>query len=285
MVATTLDEFLKAAPRSSLSVSNHYAGTIKPVISFDEDAGVAFAERFPLERLIDAGLSPTLPARLRTRVAVAAFTRAILLDRHDQARRIAPALKALARPVAADVDRYMRETVAGARRRAAVLLIVRTPGMTWDVRGLDDFYSAQFVEPRRSIESFVTTWWCGQSTPPADRQRGQAASELIHSLYPTHVVPYPSFISAREQRATEAELASLVAIGHATKYLATAALDWARERPTDPEAAEALSRIVRAWRYACRDGQDAELSQRSFQVLHRLFGNSEWAKRTPHWYR
>jgi hypothetical protein len=285
MVAATLDEFLKAAPRISLDVGTGYAGTLTPVISFDEDAGIALAERFPLERLVDAALSTTLPARLRTRVAVAALTRAILLDRHDQARRIAPVLRMLARPLAADIDRYLRETTAGARRRAAVLLILRTPGMTWHVRGLDDFYSAQFVEPRRSIESFVATWWCGPAPSPQARQRGEAASELIHALYPGHVVPYPSFIAAAERRAVEAELISLDAIGHATNYLATAALDWARERPTDPEAAEALSRIVRGWRYTCRDGRDAELSRRSFEVLHRQFRTSDWAKRTPFWYR
>jgi hypothetical protein len=285
MVATTLEEFLKAAPRTSLDVTNGYASTLKPLVTFDEDAGVALAERFPLERLIEAALSPALPARLRTRVAVAAFTRAILFDRHDQARRIAPALKVLAKALTTDVDRYMRETTAGARRRAAVLLILRTPGMTTDIRGLDDFYSAQFVEPRRSIESFVTTWWCGPAVTAVKRQQGEAASELIHALYPSHIVPYPSFISEAEQRAAKTELASLDAIGHATTYLATAALDWARERPTDPEAAEALSRIVRGWRYACRDSGDTELSRRSFEVLHRQFPNSEWAKRTPFWYR
>lgn len=116
-------------------------------------------------------------------------------------------------------------------------------------------------------------------------KRGEAGSELIHTLYPDHVVPYPSFVSTAQQRVVEQELAALDATGHATRFLATAALDWARERPRDPEAAEALSRIVVLWRRACRDAADFELSRRSFQTLHRQFKNSEWAKQTPFWYR
>jgi hypothetical protein len=254
-----------------------------PLASFDEDSAMVFESRFTLDRLIDSTLSDSLPARLRARVAVAGFTRAIVLNRHDDARKIAPILKALAPGLAADLDRYLRASTPEGRRRAAVLLILRTPGMTIDVRGLDDTVSLDYVEPRRIFGMFAGVWWCGRfDTTPA---RGTAASELIHTLYPDHTVPYPAFITADERAAVERELAALEASGPATRFLATAALEWARERPADPDAAEALGRIVAGWRRACRDQSDADLSRRSFQALHRQFPNSEWAKRNKYWFR
>lgn len=279
MVASTLDELLAAAPRQAL-------WGLEPVpamASFDEDAATVFESRFTLDRLVDAALSDALPPRLRARVAVAAFTRAVVLHRHDVARKIAPELKTLAPQLAGDLDRYMQEATAAGQKRAAVLLMLRTPGMTIDVRGLDDSVSVDYVEPRRIFGTFAPVWWCGrfEHTPP----RGTAASELIHTLYPDHTVPYPAFVGPAERAVVERELAALDASGHATRFLASAALEWAHDRPADPEAAEALGRIVSGWRRACRDEGDADLSRRSFQALHRQFPNSEWAKRNKYWFR
>ena len=285
MVAASFEEFLKAAPRLSIPVAFEFGDTPAPVVSFDEDAAAVLGQRLPLDRLVDAAVSPALPARLRQRVAIAAFTRAILLERHDSARRVAPVLRSLAPPLAADLDRYMREATADARRRAALLLILRTPGMTRDVRGLDDRFTMKVVEPRRAFENFLLPWWCAQPIQTPERVAGEVTSELVHLLYPTHVVPYPAFVTSEERSATEQEASALRATGHASKYLATAALEWARTRPADPEAAEALARVVAGWRRSCRDEADVDLSRRSFQALHRQFPNSEWAKRTKYWYR
>lgn len=101
MSARTLEELLVAAPRTS--VPTHHGPRGLDV--FDEDAGVVFSERLPLDRLVEAAQSTRLPPRLRTRVATAAFTRAVALGRHDRARAVAPVLRALAPAVAADLDR------------------------------------------------------------------------------------------------------------------------------------------------------------------------------------
>jgi len=284
MIARDLDEFLRAAVREAGPLYRQ-PNTAEFIASFDEDAAAVLDDRLPVDRLVDAAVSPALPRRLRARVATAAFTRAILLGRHDAARRVAPALAAAAPQLAADLDRYLRESTNEARARAAVLLILRTPGMTKDIRGLDDNYSVDHDEPRRTFESFAAVWWCGAYPSVQQPAPGDAQSELIHYLYPSHNVPYPSFITAAERAAVDRERAALEAIGHATTYLAEAALEWARARPTDTEAAEALARIVAGWRRACRDVEKSELSRRSFQALHRQFPNSEWAKRTRYWYR
>jgi len=285
MVARDLEELLRTAPRSSVPSASAFGASPANVISFDEDAAAVLNDRLPLDRLVDAALSKILPARLRTRVAIAAFTRAIILNRHDAARRVAPALRETAPMLAGDLDVYLRASTPEASRRAAVLLILRTPGMTRSIRGLEDHYSIAFVEPRRIHESFTQTWWCGPYPAAAPTAAGDAQSELIHVLYPSHNVPPPAFLSAEERQTAERERTDLLGSGHAARYLATAALAWVRERPADPQAAEALSRIVNGWRRTCRDQGDAQLARQSFQELHRRFPSSEWAKRTKYWYQ
>lgn len=156
--------------------------------------------------------------------------------------------------------------------------------MTSHVRGLDDYFSIDEIEPRRRFSNFIPVWWCATPARPR-RERGEAQSELIHLLYPSHTIPYPSFVTDDERRVVERELDAIEAVGNATTYLATAVLEWARQSPNDPDVAEALSRIVHGWRRACTEPADADLSRRSFQTLHRQFPKSEWAKRTPYWYR
>jgi hypothetical protein len=279
MLARSFDELFRAAPRMSLGSFLNADQQSLPI--FDEDAGVVFDERLPLDRLMAAAESTALPARLRARVAAAVFTRAILLNRHDRALAVAPILRTLVPELTSDLDRYVSETTDEGRRRAAILLILRTPGMTRDIRGLDDSVSLDFPEPRRTFDSWLPVWWCG----PQGGERGEAKSELIHLLYQSHIVPFPSFMTADEQAAASRELSELDRAGNAARYLAMAALEWAKQRPSDPEAAEALARIVNGWRRACRDEHDAELARRSFQALHRQFPNTQWARQTKYWYR
>jgi hypothetical protein len=128
-------------------------------------------------------------------------------------------------------------------------------------------------------------WWCAGEQREWSRKHRVEESHLMHVLYTAQPVQSPLFMTPTERAAVVQEHADLDRAGDATRFLATAALEWARQRPTDPEAAEALSRIVNGWRRACRDATDAGLSRRAFQALHRQFPDSEWAKRTKYWYR
>ena len=281
MLARSFDELLQTAARASVT---KWGDTPHRDV-FDEDAGIVFDRQLTLERLVAAAESPILPERLRTRLATAAFTRAVLLNRHDRALVVAPILRLLRPLLAGDLDRYVNAASADDRQRAAVMLILRTPGMTRDVRGIDDTYSVDFEEPRRAFENFVPVWWCAGEQREWSRKHREEESNLMQVLYARQPVQPPLFMTPAERAAVVQEHADLDRIGDATRFLATAALDWARRRPTDPAAAEALSRIVNGWRRACREASDVDLSRRAFQALHRQFPDSEWAKRTKYWYR
>jgi hypothetical protein len=80
------------------------------------------------------------------------------------------------------------------------------------------------------------------------------------------------------------ERQAMAALGTAPNYLAAEAVKWAKSRPTDLDAAEALAHAVEGTRWGCTDKGSTPASRAAFQTLHQLFPRSEWAQRTRYWY-
>jgi hypothetical protein len=81
------------------------------------------------------------------------------------------------------------------------------------------------------------------------------------------------------------ELAALAGRGSAPTDLAREAVAFARRAPADPRAPEALHLAVRATRYGCVDDETGRFSKAAFDLLHRRYGRTDWARRTPYWFR
>jgi hypothetical protein len=297
MLAETFDQFLANATRTIVTNWTDREGHLpngrvvlkprshdEPVL--DEDASITFTERLPLDRLVEASLSKAMPSRLRLRAAMAAWTRAILLQRDDAGARLVPVLRELAPPLRDDLDRYARAGNAEDRHRAGVFLWLNTPGAGVTVRHLDDDYSFDVVDPAREFDHvFRRNWGCGFQDKVDPEKQGRGSSEVIRLLYADSRVPYPVFVTAAERSAVGRELRAIVATGAARSYLAVEAIRWAEAKPDDPAAAQALAQAVEGWRWGCGDDDKWEIPRRAFTTLHRLFPKSDAAERTPYWYR
>jgi hypothetical protein len=297
LLAENLDQFLAAAPRA---VAMPW-GSLVPRIPngrlatgprshdepiFDEDAATMLAEHFPLTRLVDAALSSRLPPRLRLRVAMAAFTRALMLRRDEAGVRLLPVLRDLAPALRPDLDRYARADAGDDRYRAGVVFLLNTPGATVDVRGAEDDQWFDVIEPARDFDHvFRRNWWCDRngffhfptSTNP---------SQVVELLYPGGIGP-PAFISRTERAAAERERRAILADGPPRVVLARAAIRLANEHRDDPAAPDSLARVVDGWRWTCGEEDHATppLPQQAFTTLHRLFPTSAAAQRTRVWYK
>jgi hypothetical protein len=277
-VAASLDDMLAAAPRIVVDTGDEPLESYSRKAVWDHDVAAVFNTRMPLDELVAAAESTRLPPRLRTRVAQAAFTRALLLDRAEAGRRAATVLRPLAPALRADLTRYLSAADPGARRRTGVLALLRTPGLSINVGGRDDSDSYQRDTPfRRFGHAFPRNWWCS-----VDQGAGDGAARLLTP----GGVPFPPFISEAERRATAAELEALNGAGVPRVWLASAAIEWGQARRTDPDAAEALALAIEGWRWSpCQDdGPKSDLPRRAFAMLHRQFPRSEWAQRTKYWY-
>jgi hypothetical protein len=280
-LAPTLDEMLAAAPREVVNtVANPRTGTpqniTKPI--WDDDVAAVFNSRMPLERLVAAAESTRLPGRLRLRVAQAAFTRGVLLDRPAAAVRAARVAASLAPAMRGDLGRYIAAPDEAARTRIAALTLLRTPGLSINVGGRDTDESYPRDAPsRRFGHAFPRNWWCTV-------EAGAAGTPL--SLLTGDGVPFPLFVSDAERRDTDRELSALNGAGAPRTYLMQEAIAWAGARRSDPEAAEALALAIEGWRWAPCGGSapTSDLPRRAFALLHRQYPDSEWAKKTKYWY-
>jgi hypothetical protein len=79
-------------------------------------------------------------------------------------------------------------------------------------------------------------------------------------------------------------LAKLQALSAAPNWLANQTVEFARAHPDDPRVPQALSLAVRATRYGCTNAQTGTASKQAFDLLHRKYPNSEWARKTKFWY-
>ena len=212
-VAATLDEMLAAAPRAVVTAVGGDppdSPTTFDKPAWDDDVAAVFNSRMPLERLVAAAESTRLPTRLRHRVAQAAFTRAVLLQRPQEGMRAARVMTALetaasVAPLRADLRRYISAADEAARARIAVLTLLHTPGLSINVGGRDDDETYMRDMPFLEFDDhFPRNWWCRVEDSP-----GQGAATILVG----GSVPFPPFITEAERRDVATEVDALKAAG------------------------------------------------------------------------
>ena len=93
----------------------------------------------------------------------------------------------------------------------------------------------------------------------------------------------PDFLKAT-QAAGARQLAAVQALGTAPNYLCRIAIEWTEANPNDPRSPEALHLAVRSTRYGCTDKETGRWSKAAFDLLHRRYPNTTWAKATKYWF-
>ncbi|MFZ0749694.1 MAG: hypothetical protein WAM70_10075, partial [Pyrinomonadaceae bacterium] len=286
MLARNLGEFLRAAQREAAGFSDNSDERERPMeekeaaeftknakVFFDADAATVFNKLMPVALWAEAARGDLLPANLHRHVAQASFMRAALTDRAAVANQSATTMAA-AYPEAKELlTAYQRATTPDARRFAAAYLALKFPGLrpyvTFGIgRGTDI----------AEMDSYRDNWWCAE--PPTSyggyfSDGGDAAKKKM--LAPEFLKP--------SQTAAEREAALLQSLGPGPNYLAQTAINWATKNPTDRRVPEALHLAVKSTRYGCTDKETGRWSKAAFDLLHRKYPNTSWAKDTPYWFK
>jgi tetratricopeptide (TPR) repeat protein len=287
---TSLEDLLRYAPRVPSDMNNvSDANPGGPL--FDSDGAVVLSEDLPLQMLADAARSAELPVSLRTQVAIAAWTRAVLLNDDRVAREIAPRLAAIAPELQKPLSEYAAEKSTSARRFAAVFLILRFPGLRPFVTGGLPRFSFDGPEQLEAIDSYRDNWWCmieptaaGSTFTPNFYTADAKLSPPLREVYPDGQIPLPTFLNASQREALGKERSVLQALPSAPTWLAQQVLNWAKSHPDDPRVPEALHDAVRASRYGCFGADSGKVSKEAFEQLHSRYPNSPWTKKTPYWF-
>jgi hypothetical protein len=278
LLASNLDEFLKFAQRSPAAFSWDYDGRELPAEStahkdlkiwqgrllFDTDAMRIMNERLPLSVLKEATLKKVLPDYLRQRVALSAWTRAVILEDTETAKVLAPLTSGWAPELKPYIDRYFQAPTQAARKAAAIYMLLKFPAL----RPLLDPISGSSMSRNLSeIDNYRDNWWCAQETKNA-----VSIEEL-------------SFLHGAQETIAKTEHSRLAALGSAPNYLSSQTLAWARRDPKDPHVPEALHLAVRSTRYGCTDKQTGTFSKAAYDLLKTRYPDSPWAKKTKYWFK
>lgn len=295
--AATWEEFLKYSVRTPVGTAiafTQYDGAGQPEseepgtlenkarAGFDVDAARILNEQTPVELWMDAALRETLPEPMRREVASAGWVRAAVLGDEKTARLLAPILQNLRPELKPLLKSYLDAGDVRARRFAAVFLMLRNPGMR-------PFVQVGFGRetPVDKIDEFRDNWWCSfapgtDNSEPGYYRDASIMGEPLRELY-RDGAPKAEFLRPDQQARGVREWSQLATLAAAPEYLAAQTIDWAKSNPDDPRAPEALHLAVRATRYGCSE-ERSPYSRQAFELLHKRYPNSEWARKTKFWY-
>ena len=279
-VARNLDELLKYAQRIPLGITDTGDVEELPETSldpevkvlaagplFDADGAEVLSKWLPLNLQKQAAQSAVLSPYLRGQVAMAAWTKAILLGNMADARELAPIAGDLVPALKTPLEKWSTAKGPAAKRFDAAYMLLLNPGIRPTV---DPGVGRN--EPIGTIDDYRDNWW-----------PSMVASRTTFSDSTPTAEPAPGFLSAAEKSSAEAEWNKLSTV-NAPNFLCSESIAWARSGSGDDRAPEALSKCVMAVKLGDSNCESTKIGKAAFDLLHRKYPDSAWAKRTKFWY-
>ena len=237
-------------------------GDARPRV-FSPKTGYALEPRLTAKRLAVLAEIDGNPAAPRRQVLWAAFARAAIAGDDATLQSVAKRLAETNPTAKEELLALVAKPTAEERQFEAQLLLMGLPAVSARLQPLED--RLQDTNPKLNLTldmSYARNGWCG---PPKEQE-----------LPAVHFAPPPDAEDAAR------EWQALVDAGNSVPYFARVALAWAKAHPNDPRSPIALFRAVRASKRGC--GQRTAEAQAAFRHLHKHYGKTTWAKRTPYVY-
>ncbi len=259
--AGTLDEFLKAAQRKPDGVDNGEAIDAKPQEGdTDDDFALAVFRYLPLAELKTLHAHPRLPARWKAPLQETMLARALILGDEATALSLLDAVAKGRKTTEHLYARYRSAKPGEERKLAGALLLVNTPELNPKV--VDAF-------------GMNRDWGCAY---------GAKKDEAPPPAQP------PRYLTSEQLAAAVQEQQTLLKLPLRSEFMAPPLLAWARTKPADDEAPKALHFLVASTRMECPYGTEKEekeqlrarYSREAFQLLHKNWPGSKWAKATKY---
>lgn len=292
MLATSLADFLNYVPRKPASLSWNDDGREVPVEDadvseenksllgkslFDVETSSVINKQLPLSALKEAALTSTLPANLKRDLVQAVWLRAVILDDNETAVQLVPILKSVLPGMSQLLDDFLSAPQPDSKKFAAIYAWLKFPGLEPVV---DLGISRQTSLDQQDI--YRDNWWCGAAyTAP----NPDTTEEPEIPSFTGPAKGLASFLTAAERTQARQQRARLEAIGAAPNYLCRQVVQWGTSNPNDPRVPEALHLAVTSTRYGCTDQNTGRWSKAAFDLLHKKYPNSPWARKTPYWFK
>jgi hypothetical protein len=244
---------------------------------YDFDAARVLNEQMPLSVLKEAVKDPSLPNHLRQDLTQAAWIRAVLLADYKTADELVPTLRSLIPTLSTALGDFSISQ-GDDKNFSGLYAWLKLPGMEPVVDagiGRD--------MPLNQQDSYRDNWWCGATfgppTEPVAKDEEESASFTKSSI------SSPLFLNEAQRQAGTKEWLKLKSLGAMPNYLSKQVIQWATKNPADKRVPEALHLAVNATRHGCTDKETGRWSKAAFDLLHRKYPNTTWAKKTKYWFK
>jgi len=262
--ASDLDDAVHFLPRGNCSVINRESSNCLTTIP---EHSAHFLDALPLDLLVKVFHNKDLSETERAKFVRNVWMRAVILGRYDVA-----------------------QTLDGTAFRSG---INQNPVPDEEVqRFVKGFESAGTPEEKHFAAIFLMQHqyaagyamgsamaWCASPRAfPNDQTYWGTSPESLGVASP------PAFLTEAERKQAESEHSTLERTDSQANYYVRTVLEFADKHPDDPRVPEALSRAVKNTRMNCNNTRTGDLSERAFNLLHKRYPDTSWAKNTKYWY-
>ncbi len=235
-------------------------------LMFDTGTVGVMNQNFSQSVMLQVEKSPALPDYLRSRFAIAIWTRAYLLEDWPTLLKITPEIVKYEPQFADGLQTVVAAKTPAAQRNAALYFILKNPLFS-------PYLEDGMGKTDNEFGSWDSNdWWCALYTGETD------SSETTDSDQPT--VVQPKFLTAAQKQAATVEKNKIAETGDAPALLATRVLEWAARSPSDPRVPESLYIVHQAngWtKYGC--GNSEELQKKVSDLMNKTYPQSEWTRK------
>ncbi|RKG69438.1 hypothetical protein D7V80_08970 [Corallococcus sp. CA054B] len=221
----------------------------------------------PTRRLREWAALPTLTPELRRQLSWAVFARAAVVGDDAMLKAQATTLAETEPKARAELLAIVGRPTAEERQFDARLLIMGLPVVSARLEPARDRLAN--VSPKLDLTEDLSWYRNGWCVP--------GPKDLEDPLK----TPLP-FASPEERADAAAEWKAINEAGSSVAFFSRVALDWAKAHPQDPRSPIALFRAVRSSKRGC--GQNTPEAKKAFAYLHKHYGKTEWARKTPYVY-
>jgi hypothetical protein len=263
--SSSLVDAARFLPRGACSVQNREAPgncpTSIPVHS------ASFLNALPLEALVELLHNQNLPDDFKAQFVRNIWLRAVLLGRYEVAQALDEQVfraGAYQSPVANDVtEKLVKEFESAStpegKKFAAIFLMQHQYAIGYEMGSVGSWCASP-----RAFSGDQTAWGNPES----------------------HSIPAapPPFLTEAQRKQAETEQSTLDQTDSQANYYTSVVLDYAEKHADDPRVPEALSRAVKNTRMNCNNSRTGDLSQGAYNLLHKRYPETTWAKNTKYWY-
>lgn len=235
----------------------------------DSDTINLMNQSFPQSVMIQIEKSPALPDYLRSRFAIAIWTRAYLLEDYPTLIKISPEIIKYEPDFEEPLLAVLNAKTPTAMKNAALFFVIKNPLFSpyiEDGMGKTDNEFGQWES---------NDWWCSSYMADSDASDATDDDDTGHKpLKP------PPFLTAAQKRGAAAERKKLIDLGDAPQILANRVLAWAARSPADPRVQEALFIVHQAngWtKYGC--GNNEDLQKQVSDLMNKRYPSSPWTRK------